>query len=57
MGFYLVSDGSPRPYRLKIRTGSFTAMTIFEHLKEPIMIQDLVALISSLDIIAPEIDR
>ncbi len=57
MGFYVISDGSPRPYRVKIRTGSFNAMTIFEDIKDPIMIQDLVVLISSLDIVAPEIDR
>ena len=56
-GVYLVADGSDKPYRVRFRTGSFTAMSIIEHLSPGIMIADLVALIGSLDIIAPEIDR
>lgn len=57
LGFYLVSDGSPKPYRLKIRTGSFTALGIIPEVAKGWMIADLVALIGSLDLIAPEIDR
>lgn len=57
MGFYLVSDGTDKPYRVKIRTGSFTAMSIIEPLSPGLMIADLIALIASLDVIAPEIDR
>jgi len=56
-GFYVVSDGTEKPYRSRFRTGSFTAMTIIEHLSPGLMIADLVALIGSLDVIAPEIDR
>lgn len=56
-GFYVVSDGTDKPYRARYRTGSFTAMTIIEHLSPGLMIADLVALIGSLDVIAPEIDR
>ncbi len=57
MGFYLVSDGGESPYRLKVRTGSFTAMSIIEKLSPGLMIADLVALIGSFDVIAPEVDR
>ncbi|MEI7900747.1 MAG: NADH-quinone oxidoreductase subunit D [bacterium] len=57
MGFYLISDGGETPYRLKVRTGSFTAMSITEQLSRGVMIADLVAIIGSLDVIAPEIDR
>jgi NADH-quinone oxidoreductase subunit D len=57
MGFYLVSDGQESPYRLKVRTGSFTAMSIIEKLSHGLMIADLVALIGSFDVIAPEVDR
>lgn len=57
MGFYLVSAGGESPYRLKVRTGSFTAMSIIEKLSPGLMIADLVALIGSLDVIAPEVDR
>jgi len=56
-GFYVVSDGTEKPYRARFRTGSFTAMTIIEHLSPGLMLADLVALIGSLDVIAPEIDR
>lgn len=57
LGYYLVSRGGDRPYRLKIRTGSFSAMSIVEKIASGLMVADLVALIASLDVIAPEIDR
>lgn len=57
MAYYLVSDGSEKPYRLRTRTGSFLAMGIIEDLSPGLMIADLVALIASLDVVAPEIDR
>lgn len=57
LGFYLISNGGKTPYRLKIRTGSFSAMTIIEELSEGVMVADLVAIIGSLDVVAPEIDR
>jgi NADH-quinone oxidoreductase subunit D len=57
LGFYLVSSGEDRPHRLKIRTGSFSAMSIVEKVAPGLMVSDLVALIASLDVIAPEIDR
>ncbi|MEW6261881.1 MAG: NADH-quinone oxidoreductase subunit D [Thermodesulfobacteriota bacterium] len=57
LGFYLISRGEDRPYRLKIRTGSFSAMSIVEKVAPGLMVADMVALISSLDVVAPEIDR
>jgi len=57
MGYYVVSDGSEYPYRVRIRTGSFTAMGIIDKLSRGIMVADLIALIASLDVDAPEIDR
>lgn len=57
MGYYVVSDGSEYPYRVRIRTGSFTAMSIVDKLSAGIMLADLIALIASLDVDAPEIDR
>lgn len=56
-GYYIVSDGTKMPYRMKIRTGSFTAMTIFETLVPGMMVSDVVAFIGSLDIVLPEVDR
>jgi len=57
IGFYLVADGSDKPYRMKIRTGSFTAAAVIEAISPGLMIADLVAVIGSLDVVAPEIDR
>jgi NADH-quinone oxidoreductase subunit D len=57
LGFYLISRGGIRPHRLKIRTGSFSAMSIVEELGSGLMVADLVALIASLDVVAPEVDR
>ncbi len=57
MSWYCVSDGSEYPYRLHVRTGSFSAMSIIEELSEGLMIADLVALIATFDIVAPEVDR
>lgn len=57
MAYYVVSDGGEHPYRVRARTGSFLAMGIIEELSKGLMIADLVALIASLDVVAPEIDR
>jgi NADH-quinone oxidoreductase subunit D len=57
MGYYLVSEGGDKPARVKIRTGSFTACAAVEVVSPGLMIADLVALIGSLDVVAPEIDR
>ena len=57
MAYYVVSDGGERAYRVRARTGSFLAMGIIEELSKGLMIADLVALIASLDVVAPEIDR
>jgi NADH-quinone oxidoreductase subunit D len=57
MGWYLVSDGSEFPYRVKIRTGSFAAMSIVDKVSQGIMVADLIALIASFDVVAPEVDR
>jgi NADH-quinone oxidoreductase subunit D len=57
MAYYVVSDGGERAYRVRARTGSFLAMGIIEEVSQGLMIADLVALIASLDVVAPEIDR
>jgi NADH-quinone oxidoreductase subunit D len=56
-GFYVVSDGTDKPWRVRIRTGCFTAMPVIEHLSPGLMVADIVALIGSLDVVAPEVDR
>jgi len=57
LGYYVRSEGGPSPARVRIRTGSFSAMGVIEKISRGLMISDLVALIATLDVIAPEIDR
>jgi NADH-quinone oxidoreductase subunit D len=57
MGWYVVSDGTAFPHRCKIRTGSFSAISIVPLVSRNLMIADLIAVIASLDLVAPEIDR
>jgi len=57
MQYYVVASGGENAWRCKVRTGSFTAMGIIDVLSRGLMIADLVALIASLDVVAPEIDR
>jgi NADH-quinone oxidoreductase subunit D len=57
MQYYVVASGGENAHRVKIRTGSFTAMGIIDTLSRGLMIADLVALIASFDVVAPEIDR
>ncbi len=57
MGYYLISDGSKNAFRVRIRTGSFTSMSIIEKISRGMMLADLVTFIASLDVVAPEIDR
>jgi NADH-quinone oxidoreductase subunit D len=57
MQYYVVAGGGENAYRCKVRTGSFTAMGIIDTLSRGLMVADLVALIASFDVVAPEIDR
>ncbi|OAI49039.1 NADH dehydrogenase [Gammaproteobacteria bacterium SCGC AG-212-F23] len=56
-GVYLVSDGANKPYRLKIRPAGFPHLAGLEELVKGHMIADVVAVLSSLDIVFGEIDR
>jgi NADH-quinone oxidoreductase subunit D len=57
VGFYLISDGSPRPYRMKIRPASFINLQALPKMCEGSMLADVVAVIGTLDIVLGEIDR
>ena len=57
MGCYVIGRGAEEPYRARFRTGSFNAMGIIEAKSPGLFLADLVALIASFDVVAPEIDR
>ena len=56
-GVYLVSDGSNRPYRCKIRAPGFAFMQAMDFFAKGHMLADVVAIIGSMDIVFGEIDR
>lgn len=57
LGFYLVSDGGPKPYRCKIRGPSFSNISAVRVMAPGSMFSDLVAIIGSIEITLGEIDR
>lgn len=54
---YVVGNGGTNAHRARFRTGSFNAAALIRAKSRGLMVADLVALIASLDIVAPEIDR
>ena len=56
-GVYLVSDGSNRPYRCKIRAPGFPHLQAMEYMCKGHMLADSVAILGSMDIVFGEIDR
>jgi NADH-quinone oxidoreductase subunit D len=59
LGFHLVSDGTAKPYRLKVRGPSFCNLSVLDTLTGAgtCMVADMVAIIGSLDIVMGEVDR
>ncbi|MCC5828531.1 MAG: NADH-quinone oxidoreductase subunit D [Phycisphaeraceae bacterium] len=57
LGFYVVSDGGPRPWRAKCRPPSFINYSIFAKMTEGHLLSDVVAILGSLNVIAAELDR
>ncbi len=58
LGYYVVADGTGvNPYRVKVKSPCFTAMSIFHVLAKGMYVADIIALIGSLDVVLGEIDR
>jgi NADH-quinone oxidoreductase subunit D len=57
MGYYVVSTGDKKPYRVKIRTASYGNVQCLGPISIGWKIADLVAIFGSLDVILPEVDR
>ncbi|MBI2503399.1 MAG: NADH-quinone oxidoreductase subunit D [Candidatus Latescibacteria bacterium] len=53
----VVSDGTDTPYRVKLRTPSFSNLSLFEETSAGMMLPDALALMGSLDLVIPDIDR
>ncbi|XP_063439621.1 NADH-ubiquinone oxidoreductase 49 kDa subunit-like [Mytilus trossulus] len=56
-GVYLVSDGTNKPYRCKIKAPGFAHLAGLDHISKRHMLADIVAIIGTLDIVFGEVDR
>jgi NADH-quinone oxidoreductase subunit D len=57
MGYYLVSNGNQGPYRLKIRSASFSNISILPWILEGVLVPDIIAIMGSLDFVLGDVDR
>jgi NADH:ubiquinone oxidoreductase subunit D len=57
LGYYIVSDGSAKPYRLRVRGPSFVNIFATNTMARGQYLADLVAIIGSIDIVLGEVDR
>jgi NADH-quinone oxidoreductase subunit D len=57
LGFYLVSDGSNKPYRMKVRPPSFCNLQPLRQLVRGVLVADVIAIMGSMDFILGDVDR
>ena len=57
LGYYIESDGSPVPTRVKMRSPAFTALSCLDEISQGWMMSDVLCILGSLDIVLGEIDR
>ena len=54
---YIVSEGGTTPYRIKFRSPGFSILSALDHITRGNKIGDLVAIMGTLDLVIPDIDR
>ena len=57
VGIYVASDGSMNPYRVKLRSPTYSNLSLLDEVSEGMMLADYVATLGSLDLVIPEIDK
>jgi NADH-quinone oxidoreductase subunit D len=57
LGFYFISDGTPRPWRMKVRSPSFVNLQALPTMVQGRMVADVITAIGSIDIVLGEVDR
>jgi NADH-quinone oxidoreductase subunit D len=57
LGYYIVSDGTTQPYRVRVRPPSFINLQAFDSMVRGSLVADVVAIIGTIDIVLGEVDR
>ena len=57
LGVYIVSEGATTPYRIKFRSPGFSNLSVLDHISRGSKLGDLVAMMGTLDLVIPDIDR
>jgi len=57
MGFMIISNGTPVPWRVRVRSSSFCNLSVLSELCRDVLIADIPAIVGSLDLVLGEIDR
>lgn len=57
MGYYIVSEGGQGPYRLKIRSASYSNISVVPALLEGVLVPDIIAIMGSFDFVLGDVDR
>ena len=57
LGVYIVSEGGTTPYRIKFRSPGFSNLSALDHMAKGHLLGDLVAMMGTLDLVIPDIDR
>jgi NADH-quinone oxidoreductase subunit D len=57
LGYYIVSDGSTQPYRIRVRPPSFVNLQALDLMCRGQLVADVIAVIGTLDIVLGEVDR
>lgn len=57
LGYFIISDGSTSPFRVKVRAPSFVNLQVMDELCRGHMVADVVAILGSVDIVLGEVDR
>lgn len=57
LGFYIVSDGTAKPYRVKVKSPCYLNVATLNDLSQGVMVSDLIATLGSFDIVLGEVDR
>jgi len=57
LGYYIVSDGSAVPFRVRIRPPTFINLQALQRMVKGLLVADVIAVIGTLDVVLGEIDR